>query len=355
MLVREPRVQAPQLDSYSDTPLFNTKAVVHQTGVPAPTLRAWERRYGILAPRRGDNDYRLYSERDMAIVTWLHERIASGLTISQAIALLRSLEPSRRRGRRGKAGGSLAHEAPGAYEAHEAQGAYESETHVGAAAPAVQAPSEAFSLEVLSAALLTQFMHLDEASANGTIAQAFSVYSVEDVCLSLLTPTLIRLGELWQSGDITVTVEHFASALIRGYLEGLYRASPLNDAGPMLLIGCAPGEAHELGALMLALFLRRAGLRVVYLGQNVDPDTLIETVETIRPACLLLSAAMRPQAETLVEIGRRLTALGRPQPTFFFGGHAFAAEPDLARRIPGVYLELDAHAAAQDIKRRLTA
>src|SRR5215469_4733130 len=102
MLGREPRVQPPLLEAYSDMPLYNTKAVVHQTGVPAPTLRAWERRYAILTPRRGDNDYRLYSERDIILVAWLRERVDSGMTISQAIALLRSLAPARRRGRRGR-------------------------------------------------------------------------------------------------------------------------------------------------------------------------------------------------------------------------------------------------------------
>src|SRR5215472_16871241 len=99
MIGRERRVQPPVLELYSDMPLYNTKSVVHHTGVPAPTLRAWERRYGILSPRRSDNDYGLYSERDMMTVTWLRERVESGMTISQAIALLRSLEPIRRRGR----------------------------------------------------------------------------------------------------------------------------------------------------------------------------------------------------------------------------------------------------------------
>src|SRR5271166_7062357 len=102
MMGREPRVQPPVLELYSDMPLYNTKSVVHHTGVPAPTLRAWERRYGVLSPRRSDNDYRLYSERDMMVVTWLRERVESGMTISQAIALLRSLEPVRRRGRRSR-------------------------------------------------------------------------------------------------------------------------------------------------------------------------------------------------------------------------------------------------------------
>ncbi|MFI5275142.1 MAG: MerR family transcriptional regulator, partial [Ktedonobacterales bacterium] len=68
-------MEPPALDTYSDVPLYNTKAVVHQTGVPAPTLRAWERRYCILSPERGGNDYRLYSERDIVTVIWLRERV----------------------------------------------------------------------------------------------------------------------------------------------------------------------------------------------------------------------------------------------------------------------------------------
>src|SRR5690242_20039618 len=150
MIGREPRVQPPLLDAYSDMPLFNTKAVVHQTGVPAPTLRAWERRYGILAPRRGENDYRLYSERDMMMVSWLRERVETGMTISQAIALLRSLEPARRRSRRGS-------------KALAPFGAGEN------GASAAPAPTlERFAVSDLAAAMISQFANLDEYSASRT-------------------------------------------------------------------------------------------------------------------------------------------------------------------------------------------
>src|SRR5258707_15109604 len=86
MVAREPRVQPPILEAYSERPLFNTKAVGHQTGVPPPTLRAWERRYGILSPRRGENDYQLYSQRDMMMVAWLRERVESRISISHGMA-----------------------------------------------------------------------------------------------------------------------------------------------------------------------------------------------------------------------------------------------------------------------------
>ena len=94
--MRDERIAFPELERYSDYPLYNTKAVVQQTGIPAPTLRAWERRYTFLLPGRADNSYRRYSERDIVVIRWLKERVDSGMSISQAIALFRHLDEERK-------------------------------------------------------------------------------------------------------------------------------------------------------------------------------------------------------------------------------------------------------------------
>jgi MerR family transcriptional regulator, light-induced transcriptional regulator len=332
MIGREPRVQPPVLDLYSDMPLYNTKSVVHHTGVPAPTLRAWERRYGILSPRRSDNDYRLYSERDMMTVTWLRERVESGMTISQAIALLRSLEPVRRRGRRVRS------QTPNAAE-------------VGAAVvPDVTIAR--FSLDDLVTTLVGQFSNLDEYAVHRTTMQALAVYTVEDVCLHLFAPILVELGRRWALGELQATVEHFATALIRAQLDGLFRSAAISRSGPLVLVGCAPGELHELGALMLALFLRRAGIRVVYLGPNIEVEGLLATVMSHRPSCVLLSAALAPQAEALALIAERMK-LTSSQTALYFGGRAYLEDSAVAERIPGYYLGSDACAAVDEIKKRL--
>lgn len=337
MLVRESRVFPPALDNYSDLPLFNTKAVVHQTGVPAPTLRAWERRYGILSPRRGENDYRLYSERDIATVTWLRERVETGMTISQAIALLRSLEPQRKRTRRGR-GVAVASEPSEPF------------AHAGNSAP----PSR-FAPQEMSQVLLGHFVRLDEAAATRVIAQALAVYTVEDVCLSLLTPVLFEIGKLWAQGQISVTVEHFASAIVRAQLDGLYRSAGAFEGGPHILVGCAPSELHELGPLMLALFLRRAGLRVLYLGQNLEPASLVATVQMAKPAAVLLSATLPSGVEALVEVGERVRAVAGQRTLLFLGGQAFRGYASSAPRLPGELLALNGDEATQEIRRRLTA
>ena len=43
--MQDKQTERPDLEHYADVPLYNTKAVVQKTGIAAPTLRAWERRY----------------------------------------------------------------------------------------------------------------------------------------------------------------------------------------------------------------------------------------------------------------------------------------------------------------------
>src|SRR5512142_2768887 len=74
-----------------DEPKYTIKNVATQTGIRPVTLRAWERRHEVLNPHRADNRYRLYSERDVAILRWLKNRVDGGISISSAVNELRSL------------------------------------------------------------------------------------------------------------------------------------------------------------------------------------------------------------------------------------------------------------------------
>jgi DNA-binding transcriptional MerR regulator len=59
------------------TPTFNLKAVLKETGLKPDTLRAWERRYGLPQPERSPGGHRLYSQRDIDIIKWLMTRLVS--------------------------------------------------------------------------------------------------------------------------------------------------------------------------------------------------------------------------------------------------------------------------------------
>src|SRR3954447_26188714 len=67
---------------------LNIAALAQRTGIAPDTLRKWEQRYGVLHPERAPGGQRRYSERDVARVEWLKERLHEGYRIGEAAALL---------------------------------------------------------------------------------------------------------------------------------------------------------------------------------------------------------------------------------------------------------------------------
>ena len=68
---------------------YRIQTVSQMTGISTATLRAWERRYGIPKPVRGESSsYRLYSEDEVSMLKKLKTLCDQGLAPSEAIPLL---------------------------------------------------------------------------------------------------------------------------------------------------------------------------------------------------------------------------------------------------------------------------
>ena len=343
--MREKHTEWPDLELYPDLPLFNTKAVVQQTGIAAPTLRAWERRYTILSPERAQNGYRLYSERDIAIISWLKEHVDAGMSISQAIALFRHLEEEYNQLHRK----DLPPERTSPFQvtlSNPAVGIHET-----IAKGDEQEKNETYNMRFVRERLLDAFNSLDETTASRFMASTLAIYPIEQVCTELITPTLWEIGQLWEQGLITVTIEHFASAFFHGWLTNLLHAMPTSNTNPLVIACCAPGELHELAPLILSLLLRRAGLRVAYLGQSIETESLLQTVRQLSPALICISVTLISSLEAVTELGQKLQELPPPRPVLIFGGQAFEQRADLIARVPGVYVEGDMQTIITQLRR----
>jgi len=301
-----------------DEPRYQIKTVCEQTGIRPVTLRAWERRYRFLNPGRSDGNYRLYSERDVALLRWLKDQVDGGTAISAAVAKLKDL---RRR-----------HEWP--------------------EAPAVMPPPEAKGqnpppqmAQKLYRALVTH----DQPGAARLLRASQADFDIAAVCLHVITPALVEIGEAWHAGRIKIATEHFASQFIRGWLMALMHAYPFRPGKPRVLVGCAPGEFHEIGALMFALLLRREGYRVEYLGQDVPVDDLVSYARTEHPALVCLAAGNPRSARDLKDVESALARL-RPRTRFGFAGRAFDLQPALRQQIPGKFLGPDVVLALSTVR-----
>lgn len=317
------------MDTKSQMPTFNLKAVVKETGLKPDTLRAWERRYGLPQPDRSSGGHRLYSQRDIDVLNWLVARLDEGMTISRAVELYQTMIESGEN--------PLQSSGPDSYLS-----AYE----IAAAAP------EGEVLTNLRREWVSACMAFDEIKAEEILNQAFALYRVETVCLELLLKGLAQIGVGWFEGEITVQQEHFASELAMRRLETLLTASPMPTRPGRILIGCPPEENHTFGPLLLTLFLRRRGWNVLYLGANVPVDRLKTTINTVKPDLVVLIAQQLITAANLLRMSRVLGAMRTP---LAFGGRIFNRLPELRARMPGYFLGERLDEAAPNIEQWLTS
>jgi MerR family transcriptional regulator, light-induced transcriptional regulator len=303
----------------SDRPTYNTAAVEQRTGLRPATFRAWERRYGFPKPRRLPGNQRLYSDQDIAAIRWLQRRTGEGLSISHAIRLLldRLVEG---------AGHSL---------------------NTTASEPG--RPASALADDLTRALLI-----FDASTAELVLGEAFAMYRVEDVCLGVVAPALVEIGERWHRSEISVAAEHFASSFIRRKLFALFNVYETGRGRGLVFVGCAPDEWHEVGLLMLSLFLVRHGVRLNYLGPNLSADGLAETLRHHRPDLLIVSATSEESADRIEELAAVVRTLPEPRPALAFGGHGFDNEAR-RQRIDGTYLGPDAGTAVPIVEQLLGA
>ena len=241
-----------------------------RTGVDPHQLRAWERRYGVLKPRRSDGNYRLYSSADERRVRLMLRHIKEGASTAQAAELTLAVRLG---------------VTPGA----------------GQSVPASEA---AAATEEMRAAL----DEFDETSAQRALERLFAAFSPTTVVRDVLVPYLNHLGERWADGRVTVAQEHFASnflharflALARGWDRGL---------GPRALLACAPGEQHTLPLIAFGIALHSLGWRVVYLGADTPVPMVADTADRTEPELVVVAAAMTerlaPHVDTLRQLSRR--------------------------------------------------
>lgn len=315
------------MPSISQTPAYNLKAVLKETGLTADALRAWERRYGLPMPQRTPGGHRIYSEYDIETVKWLRARQAEGLRISQAVELWKEIIDKGR--------DPLVDYAP-----------------KGAAPGPDFAPAADIRVENLRRSWLEASLSFDEIKAEEALNQAFAIYPVETVCTAVLQSGLRNIGEEWYLGKATVQQEHFTSALAIRRLETLVAAAPRPTREQTVLVGCPPNEWHTFSVLLLNLLLRRRGLEVVYLGANIPIEQLEETTAAIHPDLTVLAAQQLITAATLQSAALALQA---HKASLAYGGLIFNRVPALREQIPAHFLGESVEGAVQPIERLLYA
>ena len=265
-----------------------------RVGVGTETLRAWERRYGVLHPRRSTGNTRLYSALDEARVRLMQRYIAERVPVAQAAEMAMSVQ--------------LRLNPVNAGEIPEAE--------------------RRRAMRELASALAV----FDETSADRTLQQLFGAYAGTAVLRDVILPYLHTVGESWEQNRITIAQEHFASHFLQTRLHALSRGWD-RGLGPRAILAAAPQDHHTLGITCFGIALHRLGWRVVCLGAATPIEMIGEVAEATNASLMAISASvvgmLEPHATALAELAQVTPVV--------IGG--YATTPELARRCRAMHLE----------------
>jgi len=234
---------------------YSIKDLEHLSGIKAHTIRIWEKRHGIIEPRRTSTNIRSYSDHDLKKIISVSMLNNQGIRISK-IADMTGEEINRR-----------------VMEIAELRG----------------------NASVNIDQLLIAMVDFEEELFERVLGNFVLRFGFEKTILEVIYPFLQKIGILWQTHAITPAQEHFISNLIRQKMIVAIDGLPIPPKTAKKAVLFLPeGEAHEMGLLFYHFLTRNCGYRTYYLGQNVPHEDLAAVVESHKPDILITSITTPP-------------------------------------------------------------
>ena len=279
-----------------------------RSGLTVPTLRVWERRYGVVHPARTPSGYRLYDENAINRLLAMRYLIdVDGVRPSQAAGQLRDEDV----------------DVDALVEAARvwwARGGTPAPAPAGTGDVALRADT----VESLLAAART----LDTRTLDARLDDAFAAERFEGAIDHVVFPALRAIGDGWADGSVDVAMEHAASEVVRRRLSHFYDAAGGDGGQPDVIVGLPPGSQHDIGIFTFAVAARRAGLAVLYLGGNVPIDSWARAITTSRARVAVMGVVTGADIESAARVVAAVHGLA-DGPHMLLGGAS-------ARRVAGI-------------------
>jgi DNA-binding transcriptional MerR regulator len=229
------------------------------TGVNPVTLRAWERRYGLIQPLRTAKGHRLYTHGQIELIRRALALVDRGVPIGRVRNLLDAEADPR-------------------------------------SARTLRGPWPEL-IERMAAAIAG----FDELELDRIYDEALSIHSIDRVNGQLLLPLLVRLGERWDRLSGGVAEEHFFATYLRSKLGARLMHRMRYATGPKLVAACAEGEHHEIGLLLFAIETHAADMQTVLLGADTPFAETVAAQRRVGADAVVISASFRPTPDLMNE------------------------------------------------------
>jgi DNA-binding transcriptional MerR regulator len=233
--------------------LYHISELEQLSGIKAPTIRIWERRYNLIQPGRTDTNIRMYDDRQVRKLLNVATLLNNGYKISKIAEL--------------------------------------DEDGIHAMVLGLQ-NSDSETNEIATAlinGLVVAMLDFDEVNFEIIYTAAVKRYGQFEAMLQVFYPLLQKIGIMWTTEDVTPVQEHFASAVIRRKLMAATDALEIKKKRrKKFLLLLPPGEWHEIGLLFANYIIRSKDIETIYLGQNVPYEQVAAVLDKTKISHVLL-------------------------------------------------------------------
>jgi MerR family transcriptional regulator, light-induced transcriptional regulator len=274
---------------------YSIKDLERITGVKAHTIRIWEKRYGLIAPRRTDSNIRLYCDEDVKKLLNVSILLKHGMKISRLAQL----------------------------DQHDLSNKI---LEVSVLPNGMESQIEN---------LVVAMIELDESKFEKTLSRAIIRNGFESTLFEVIYPFFEKVGVLWQAGSINPAQEHFITNLIKQKIYVAIDSIPLQHVSDQktVVMFLPEWELHELGMLVYIYFLKKQGLKVVYLGQKVPQEDLCAVNNLVNPDYLICAFSSPMEKERLLDYIISLSEKFTGKKIYITGYHAGCLEDHLPSNI----------------------
>ncbi len=289
-VITAPADSISHLDSPDCAELFPIRDVSRLTGVNPVTLRAWERRYGLIQPIRTESGHRLYSKADIETVNRILGWIERGVAVSKVGKIL-------------------------ARDDQQAE-----------AIRAERDSVEESELPQWRARLLLAVKAFDDRQLESLYGQILATYPLnvafQEILMPLWNELLRHQGRFGQASEWL-----FFDAFLRIHAFQRLQAATLSPA-PRVLLSAIPGECRKLELLVAALLMSSDDLVVKVLGMGQPFDELTLVCEKTHPQALIIFSNHAHNVDLAGRLNR--LALTLDCPLFLAGAVSDLAQSALA-------------------------
>jgi MerR family transcriptional regulator, light-induced transcriptional regulator len=264
--------------------MYSIKAVAQATGLTVETLRAWERRYGIVAPNRDASGRRVYRPEDVLRLRRLREATERGHPIGRlaslnedALAALLNESADRR----------------------------------------TRAASNAFVERILESAQRFRSTECEQ-----TLTLAIAILPPAQLVSDVLQPLLREVGERWHRGELAISQERLVSTVVRRHVSLMLDAYDRSARRAPIVFATLPGERHELGLLTSALMCASRGFKTHYLGADLPPAEIARFAREVGAAAVALSVVWQDRVAEVPALLAELASHLPEETAVWLGGTA---------------------------------